>query len=95
MTAELPTPEEVAAAKETLRRDAEARALEERAKVQPIIDLAASPEFAAVLQAMAAIDPALAADRRIRPFLHAMETGMEGVANFASQFAAPLTPPSE
>lgn len=92
-----PTPEELAEAEARLRLEAQFKAADERAKVQPVLDLATSPEFLTIAQALATLDPGSAADRRIRPFLHAMETGMEGVANFAAQFPVPIAaaPPAE
>lgn len=87
-----PTPEQVAEAQEILRRDAETKAAAQREAMRPLVELAQSENFQAVIGALESLDPSFRADRSFGPHLHAALVGLEGIRNTAQAFGAPAAP---
>ena len=83
MADKAPTEAEIKAAQAVLGRAAEAQQKEADAKLQPLRDITASPEFGAVRDAVEALPPEFMGDMAIAPHIMALRAGFNGLAAIA------------
>ena len=82
-TDKAPTQAEIDAAQAIMRRAADAQAKEAQAKLQPVLDITAMPEFAKVKTAIDNLPPEFMADMNIAPHVMAIRAGFNGLATIA------------
>lgn len=87
-----PTDAEVKAAQAVLQRAQEATIKEAAVKLQPLSDITAMPEFAALKDKIEALPIELIADMNVGPHLMALRSGLNGLASAAPPPAPEAAP---
>jgi hypothetical protein len=87
-----PTDAEIAAAQDIMRRAGEAAQAEQNAKLQPMLDLVAMPEYAAVRSAIDNLPLEFRASEQFGPFIMAFKSAFSGLAMVLPIPAVAATP---